>query len=215
MADEEVITKDGTITYRSEEFDETYHSQSGAKEEAEKKYSDALKIEKYEKVHIIDVCFGLGYNTAAAIDKFKGTEIDMICLENYDGIVNEITQRNDYPFRSKEILQIVAKEKKYEGEFEGKKINIKLIMEDARESVNGIKDEWADLVFFDPFSPKRCPWMWTKEFFESVFLKMKKGGKLATYSCARMVRDNMKEAGFKVKDGPCVGRRSPGTIAIK
>ena len=38
---------------------------------------------------------------------------------------------------------------------------------------------------------------------------------LATYSCARIVRDNLKEAGFEVFDGPSVGRRAPSTIAKK
>ena len=44
---------------------------------------------------------------------------------------------------------------------------------------------------------------------------MKKESKLATYSCAGQVRRNLKEVGFKIKDGPCVGRRAPSTIAIK
>jgi tRNA U34 5-methylaminomethyl-2-thiouridine-forming methyltransferase MnmC len=44
---------------------------------------------------------------------------------------------------------------------------------------------------------------------------MKKGGKLATYSCARVVRENLVAAGFSVSDGPCVGRRAPGTVAVK
>ena len=44
---------------------------------------------------------------------------------------------------------------------------------------------------------------------------MNKKGILTTYSCARQVRENLKKAGFIVKDGPCVGRRAPATIALK
>ena len=43
---------------------------------------------------------------------------------------------------------------------------------------------------------------------------MKQNTKLSTYSCAKFVRNNLKEAGFAVKDGPIIGRSSPGTIAI-
>jgi tRNA U34 5-methylaminomethyl-2-thiouridine-forming methyltransferase MnmC len=43
---------------------------------------------------------------------------------------------------------------------------------------------------------------------------MKKGAMMSTYSCARIVRDNLKNAGFEVKNGPIIGRRSPSTIAI-
>lgn len=75
--------------------------------------------------------------------------------------------------------------------------------------------ENADVVFFDPFSPKKVPHMWTAEFLKDVYDKMNKNAVLTTYSCARVVRDNMKSAGFKVTDGPIIGRRSPSTIAIK
>ena len=44
---------------------------------------------------------------------------------------------------------------------------------------------------------------------------MKKGAILATFSCAGIVRRNLQEVGFEVKDGPVVGRRTPGTTAIK
>jgi tRNA U34 5-methylaminomethyl-2-thiouridine-forming methyltransferase MnmC len=43
---------------------------------------------------------------------------------------------------------------------------------------------------------------------------MEKGAILATYSCAGQVKRNLKEAGFEIKDGPVVGRRAPGTIAV-
>ena len=73
----------------------------------------------------------------------------------------------------------------------------------------------ADAVFFDPFSPKKVPDMWEKEFFKDIFDAMKNNSILATYSCARVVRDNLKAVGFKVEDGPKIGRRSPSTLAIK
>jgi len=44
---------------------------------------------------------------------------------------------------------------------------------------------------------------------------MRKGGILTTYSCASIIRKNLREAGFLVKDGPVVGRKAPSTIAIK
>jgi len=43
---------------------------------------------------------------------------------------------------------------------------------------------------------------------------MNKNAKLSTYSYARTVRENLKEAGFEVIDGPVLGRRSPSTIGI-
>ena len=57
--------------------------------------------------------------------------------------------------------------------------------------------------------------MWSEEIFQKIYNKMKSEAKLSTYSCAGRVRKNMISAGFKVIDGPVVGRRSPATIAIK
>ena len=72
-----------------------------------------------------------------------------------------------------------------------------------------------DIVFLDPFSPRKNPELWSEEFFKEIYSRMKKGAKLATYSCARKIRENLKTAGFKVIDGPNVGRRGPSTNAIK
>jgi tRNA U34 5-methylaminomethyl-2-thiouridine-forming methyltransferase MnmC len=44
---------------------------------------------------------------------------------------------------------------------------------------------------------------------------MKPNSRLATYSCARVVRDNLKNAGFQIFDGPKLWRRGPSTIAVK
>ncbi len=211
MPDKKIITADGSATFHSSEYSETYHSTSGAIEEANKKYSEVVGIEKYENVSILNFCFGLGYNSAAAIDIFTGKKIRIVGLEIYDGIIQEITRLGEeYPFRCRQIMQKIATDKSYKDN----KVDITLIMGDARETIKTL-DEKFDVVFFDPFSPKNCPELWTKEVFDSVYKVMKKGGKLATYSCARVVRDNLKAAGFKVTDTPPVGRRAPGTLAIK
>ena len=68
-------------------------------------------------------------------------------------------------------------------------------------------------MFLDPFSPPKNPELWTESFFREVKKLMKPKAILATYSCARIVRDNLKKAGFIVKDGPIIGRRSPSTLA--
>ena len=51
------------------------------------------------------------------------------------------------------------------------------------------------------------------EFFKEIKRLMNPGAILTTYSCARIVRDNMKAVGLTVEDGPVLGRRGPATIA--
>ncbi len=213
---EKITTKDGSETFRNEEFDETYHSISGAKEESVKKFAEPCLIGEKSKsgeIVILDFCFGLGYNSCAAIDASleinKDCNILIIGLENDSEILSKIKELNPN-FQNYSIIKEVAKNKKYESD----KLNIYLIYGDAKIVIKKLPYKF-DAVFFDPFSPKKCPELWTEEVFKDVFKLMKKNSILSTYSCARIVRENMKKAGFVVKDGPVVGRRSPCTVCIR
>lgn len=214
MPDEKVVTNDGSITFHSSEYDEAYHSVSGALTEADKKYSEVCGIGSREEADVLDICFGLGYNSAAAIDAFKGKRLRIVGLESYQGIVDEIIRMvngGEYPFKCKELMQKVADDGNYADDV----VTINLVMGDARETIKALGDGSFDCVFLDPFSPKKCPELWTKEFFSEIYRVLRKKGIVATYSCARVVRENFAGAGFVVKDGPVVGRRGPGTVALK
>ena len=206
-----IITKDSSITFHNKEFDETYHSVSGAKEEALKKFI-LPSLENYEikgKIRILDVCFGLGYNSAAAIDGLKNCEIEIIALELDKEILNKILEINA-DFDSYEIIKEVAKNHEYEKD----NIKIKLILGDAVKTIKNLKEKF-DFIFHDPFSTKKMPEFWTEDFFKEEYKLLKKSGILTTYSCAKFVRKNMKRVGFEVKDVPPVGRKSPSTLSIK
>ncbi|MBU2561739.1 MAG: hypothetical protein KKD17_05565 [Nanoarchaeota archaeon] len=225
MPDRKVVTRDGSTTFYSEDYDETYHSTSGALTEADKKYSEACRIQDREEADILDICFGLGYNSAAAIDRFRGKRLRIVGLEQNRGIVEEIVRMGDeYPFRCKDIMKKVVEQGEYhrpaaEGRVAGERmagtVDVKLIMGDARETIKHLADRSFDCAFLDPFSPKKCPELWTKEFFDEMYRVLRKGGVVATYSCARIVRENFKAAGFKVSDGPIIYRRGPATVAEK
>ena len=208
-----IKTKDNSVTFYNKEVGDHYHSKSGAREEAFEKYAKALEVDKAENPVIFDICFGLGYNAAAALDLIKGKTV-VYCFENDKEILKKILEI-DADFKSYYMIKEFVKAFIEKGISEYENNNAKLIMVfgDAREKINKVKEK-ADFVFFDPFSPAKVPDIWTKEFFSDIKNKMKENGKLSTYSYARFVRDNLKEAGFIVKDGPIIGRRSPSTIAI-
>ena len=200
-----VITKDNSATFRNPKYDECYHSKSGAIEEAFEKFAKPCKLKNGMKV--LDVCFGIGYNTLAAIST---ADVDVVGLENDKCILKEIEniEVSEQLRQNYNKIRIAAKKLEYED----KKIKIRIILGDARETIKSINEKF-DAVFLDPFSPPKCPELWTYEFFAEIAKKMKKGAILTTYSCARMVRENLKKAGFSVEDGPVIGRRSPSTLA--
>jgi tRNA U34 5-methylaminomethyl-2-thiouridine-forming methyltransferase MnmC len=212
-----VKTKDNSFTFFSEKYQEHYHSLSGAEEEAVKKYAEQSNLKELSKkgiIKILDVCFGIGYNSAAAIDEIwknnKGCKIEIVGLENDLKIIEKISELNPN-FKN---YFLIKKLNKNNLEVNERNIMIKLLIGDARETIKGIKEKF-DTVFLDPFSPKKCPELWSYEFFSDIYDRMNKNSALVTYSCARIVRDNLKKAGFDVKDGANVGRYAPSTIAIR
>ncbi|MEA2097358.1 MAG: MnmC family methyltransferase [Candidatus Cloacimonadota bacterium] len=203
-------TKDGSYTAFSEVAGEHYHTISGAIEEAFEKHVNALEIEN--GMHILDFCFGLGYNSIAACKDHANLQI--IGLENDIKIIEAM--------KNIEIPEILSVEFDFFRNLsenmditDNNNNRIQIIWGDALKKIDELPNEIFDRVFFDPFSPKKQPEMWSEEIFRKIYNKMKNGAKLSTYSCAKQIRRNMISAGFKVMDGPIVGRRSPATIAFK
>ncbi len=219
-----ILTADNTETFLNEEVGESYHSQTGAVEEAFKKYAIPCKIKelaKSGKISILDICSGLIYNAAAAIDHALESnpkcQIEVTCLENDPKIIKKIAEVNPPIKNFYLIKRLLNENKELNGDLNYQKANIKItvLIGDAKERIKELPADNFDAVFMDPFSPKTSPGMWSKEFFKDIYKVIKQDRILATYTCARLARDNMKEAGFMYEDGPIVGRRGPGTIATK
>tara|TARA_Y100000310_G_scaffold21263_1_gene20556 strand:- start:2159 stop:2761 length:603 start_codon:yes stop_codon:yes gene_type:complete len=195
-----ITTKDGSITFFNEDIQDIYHSTSGAMEEAREKYVKPCKLK--DGMRVLDVCFGLGYNAACALQE---ADVEVVALESDKEIMEKAL---DIPAPFPEFTIIQEEIKKC---LEGKESFI--LLGDARKTIKEVQGKF-DAVFFDPFSPTKQPELWTTKFFTDVKAVMKQGAILTTYSCAKTVRDALREIGFKVENGPCVGRKAPSTIAI-
>jgi len=200
-------TNDGSFTFYSSEFGEYYHSVSGAIEESFEKFVKPCKLKNGSKV--LDLFFGIGYNSLAAICLFDrlniiGIEINKKIISNIKDISVPEEFSEKYEIIKKVGEKLVYKDDNYD---------IKLIIGDVLNEVSKLNSGF-DAVFFDAFSIKKHPEVWTSSFFKLIRSKMKKNCCLTTYSCARKVRDNLIEAGFEVFDVAPVGRRGPSTLAI-
>ena len=220
---EKIITADGSITYYNEKYGDYYHSKSGAVEESFEKYIKPTLIPQIAKrgnVRILDIGFGLGYNVAAAIDSIlesnKGCHIDIVSFEK-DTELFELIKKNDAPFKAYHLIKEVAQKYatgKDKLDLDFCNLHLAIKIGEATENIKSVNGKF-DACFLDAFAPKKNPELWSTDFFKDIFLHLRQNSILATFSCARSVRDNLKAAGFKVEDGPIVGRRSPSTIAIK
>ena len=216
------LTKDGSYTFFSEEFQEAYHSSYGAKQEAEIKFIQPTQIKnlasKSNLIRILDICYGLGYNSAAALETIWQTNpqcyVELIGLEinaevSQQAVANNLLSLWQHPIP--ELLSELATNHQIETSiFRGK-----LLLGDARVSIEELcQQKWqADAIFLDPFSPPKCPQLWTVEFIDKISHCLKPTAKLATYSCAAAVRTALSLAGLNFSSTLGLGRKSPGTVA--
>jgi tRNA U34 5-methylaminomethyl-2-thiouridine-forming methyltransferase MnmC len=215
-------TEDGSYTFFSDEFNEAFHSHYGAKLEAEVKFVEPtqlkIKATQLSTIYLLDICYGLGYNTAAALEAIWSINphcrVELISLE-----LNPAVPKNAIAFQLlsswqepiPKLLAELATTQQVNSEF----LQAKLLLGDARTTIKQIlQQQWqADAIFLDPFSPPKCPQLWTVEFLNLVANCLKPTGRLATYSCAAAFRTALSLAGLKFGSTVSVGRKAPGTVA--
>jgi len=219
----EVLTKDGSYSLRSAFFKENFHSLTGALEETKIKFTDPSDLGRFKdkSLKVLDICFGLGYNSASLLNKLikqksylklYALEIDKKPLEYAIG--NQSFKRLWSPKVTK-IFESLYRKDWFEDQF----FNCRILWGDAREKINIIPAaDKFDLIYLDGFSPQKCPQVWTIEFLSKVTQKLNPQGYLITYSSSAAVRKTIRNLGldiFNIKRN--INSRkfwSQGTVAI-
>jgi radical SAM protein (TIGR01212 family) len=215
-----VITADGSVTFFSEDWKEHYHDRAGARLEAEKKFVEPsglhLKLNTLN-LELLDICFGLGNNSLAALCAAEGAQhnLDITALEMDKRVVRAAAENfktlNTDPINWKKVLSELLQHSTFHLPLS----TISLHWGDARRLIQNLEDRAFDIVFHDPFSSQHCPELWTVEFFQQLHRVMKPGGVLLTYSSALPVRGAMREAGFVIGETHPGHQMGDGTIAAK
>ena len=216
------LTADGSFTFFSPEFGEAFHSHYGARMEAELKFVEPTqlkqKAQQARSLRLLDICYGLGYNTAAALAAIwsanPNCEVEVVGLELNPNVAPRAIAHQLIDGWTQPIPEILCQlASTYEVKID--RLQAKLLIGDARVTIQSLQESGfqADAIFLDPFSPPTCPQLWTVEFIERVARCLALDGIIATYSCAAAVRKALKTAGLKIGSTPPVGRRSPGTVA--
>lgn len=199
-------TADGSFTFFSEEFGEAFHSRQGAKGEAFEKFAQATQLSRRAqqgRVRILDVCYGLGYNTAAALETLWAANpdchVDVIGLEldptvPLAAIAPPLIA--SWSPRVQDALRAIA----HDYACQMPNLQATLRIGDARQTIQQVSQSGfqADAILFDPFSPRRCPQLWTVEFFQQVAACLAADGTLATYSRSASVRAALIAAGLSI-----------------
>lgn len=205
------LTGDGSFTFFSEDFGESFHSLEGARAEAFLKFAQATELAtkaRHNHLCLLDVCYGLGYNTAAALETVWAVnpecQVELYGLE-LDATVPQAAIAPPLLDGWSLIVQTVLQQMALAYACRMPYLTATLLLGDARQTIQTLclSGFQADAIFFDPFSPRRCPQLWTIEFFTLVARCLAPGGKLATYSRSAAVRSAMRSAGF------CIGTLPP------
>ncbi len=218
-------TKDGSLSLYSSFYEEGFHDQDGAIRESTTKYLLPAQLEQFsntEKIVILDVCMGLGYNTGCILEKLIQSKIKI----EWHGL--EIDQRP---------LNIALKEKTFQRIWSPKVLHFFNCLNksgkwseglnegtihwgDARQKIYEIHDSLSfDLILLDPFSPQKCPELWSEEFISLLTKRLSFEGRLITYSTAASIRASFIRAGLKIYSIlPSIddqNKWSAGTVAMK
>jgi len=219
----EVLTKDGSYSLRSVFFQENFHSLLGALEETKSKFTATSNLQRFKgkSLNVLDICFGLGYNSASLLDELikQKSYLNLYALE-IDRKPLEYSLRNEsfiklWDPKVKKIFKSLYRKDYFEDQF----FKCNIFWGDAREKINIIPSSIKfDLIYLDGFSPQKCPQLWTIEFLSKITENLNHQGYLITYSSSAAVRKSLRNIGleiFTIKPS-CKNRPfwSQGTVAI-
>ena len=216
------ITEDGSVTIFSEFFNESCHSMAGARSETLYNYIEGCGLPSWtdsleEKV-IFELGFGTGLGLQSTLDftqslknfppyLFVSTELD----ESFASYSLETIFGKKFELENKDGLQFFRGTHP-QGEFI-------VLIGDARETTVKWRESSlfrpVDAIYQDAFSPKRCPKLWTTQWFETLASISKDSTAMGTYSSTKAVWKAMIKAGWVVKTVQGHGQKKLSTRAYR
>jgi tRNA U34 5-methylaminomethyl-2-thiouridine-forming methyltransferase MnmC len=199
----EVLTKDGSYSLRSVFFQDNFHSLLGALEETKLKFTAPSNLQRFKgkSLNVLDICFGLGYNSASLLNELikqksylnlYALEIDKAPLE-YS--LSNISFLKLWTPKVQKIFESLYKADYFEDQF----FKCNVLWGDARQKINIIPSSIKfDLIYLDGFSPQKCPQLWTIEFLSKVIEKLNSQGYFITYSSSAAVRKTLRNLGLEI-----------------
>ena len=196
------LSKDGSYTAYSKEYDEHYHStRDGALQESLLKHViPAFKIKKHlDEINILDICFGLGFNTLATIyyhHKNNSTcRLNIYSPELDETLINSL---NSFVYPEEfEGLEMIISELIKNKSYTKNNLHVELFIGDARAYIKKFNNHF-DIVYQDAFSPSKNHILWTLEYFSDIKKSIKEDAVVTTYSTALPTRLALYKNGFNV-----------------
>jgi tRNA U34 5-methylaminomethyl-2-thiouridine-forming methyltransferase MnmC len=200
-------TGDGSYTLKIPELNESYHSMHGARTESmhvfiEKGLNEYIKKHRSTGIIVSETGFGTGLNALLTLE-FAGKNHISVLYETYekyplaDEIIDELKTILD---PSEQMAFEAIHKAAWESAIEITPYFSIIKHKDDIARLNKT-DAW-DVHFFDAFSPRVQPGLWTKEVLERIYNALKPGGYFVTYSSKGSVRRLLQDIGFDTEKLP-------------
>jgi len=205
-------TKDGSMTYRSSHYAQTYHSTFGALTEARQVYLQnsgvMTRLSQCQPTRVLEIGFGLGLNTLLTVDQalichspleyvaYDRRLVDVGSLQQLD--YRHLLDHGDSADKLYAAMSTWSNAPSTRYRFAWREdIALQLHVGDVTRAT--IAKNHFDAIYLDAFSPAHNPECWTPTFLKQLALALRPGGTLATYCVQGAVRRTLLQSGLIVR----------------
>jgi queuine tRNA-ribosyltransferase len=219
-----VVTREGARAVLDEATGEVMHPVVGGRVEAETLYIGPSRLRERlatpddAPLVVLDVGLGAGSNAVAALLAAKsGPGARRLDLVSFDRTADALRLAVDDPhaadFGFTAETAAAARALLANGTHETPQLHWRLVRGELPDTLAAVPAASADLVFWDPFSPRSNPALWSVAAFRAVRRLCRPGATLHTYGAATSTRAALLLAGFAVGTGDPSGKSVQTTVA--
>lgn len=179
------ITQDGSIGLYNTELSEVYHSKFGAKKEAYQKFIKPCFDISNRPLKILDICYGIGYNTKCALENFRNIVL-IDCVET-----DEKLAKKSFEFEYDKKINKIIEDNINKPDF------INFYFEDIRMAIKKLNKKY-DIIFHDGFKPDIQPELWSEDLIFEISKRLDENGIYCTYNHSKPVLNALYKAGLNI-----------------
>ena len=214
-----LITKDGSLTFYSEHFQEAFHSTDGAEGETRYNFVEGCEIASRAArfpPSILEVGLGMGRGYPATLRGLGadfGGELTFVSVERDEGLIDWCRQNVPTPpnHPGHRDLKKVSRGTFSWWEARGGRTRLLILPGNAVQTLPRAKEQGlfppVNSIYQDAFSPGKNPELWTPGWFRLLKSLASPEVILSTYSASPSVREALTEAGFTVEERKGFGRK--------